>query len=55
MILHKYLWENSLDTINWFENIENKKNTAFTQFDMIDIYSSISKEQQVHRINIARI
>ena len=37
-------WRISLDAINWFENIDNKKSTTFIQFDVTDFYSSISKE-----------
>ena len=46
--------KNSLNAINWFVNIENKKNTTFIQFNIIDFYPSVSKEQLLHSISIAR-
>ena len=32
------LGKNSLQTINWFTNIENKKSTIFIQIDIIDFF-----------------
>ena len=47
------LWKNSLDTINWFVDIENEKYNTFIQFDIIDFYPSISKELLLlHSLNI---
>ena len=48
------IWQNSLETINWFNNIKNKKSTIFIQFDIIDFYPSISKELQINSINFAK-
>ena len=38
------LWGNSMDTIDWFKNIKNKKMSTFIQFDIIEIYPSITRE-----------
>ena len=38
------LWKNSDSVIQWFENIENKHNVKFIQFDICYYYGSISKE-----------
>ncbi len=29
-------WKNSLDIIDWFKNIKNKRSTAFIQFNIIE-------------------
>ena len=49
-----YLWKNSLDTINWFNNIKNKNSTTFIQCDMIDFYPSISKELLIDSIDFPK-
>ena len=38
------LEENSLETIDWFKNINNKKWSTFIQFDIIEFYLSITRE-----------
>ena len=30
--------------IKWFDNLKNKNDLKFLQFDIVDYYSSISKE-----------
>ena len=47
------MWKNSLETIDWFRNIRNKSIT-FIQFDIIEIYSSISKELLLKTFNHTR-
>ena len=37
-------WHNSNDVIKWFNNIKNKNNCTFTQFDIVEFYPSITKE-----------
>ena len=37
-------WHNTDDVINWFNNIKNKQNCTFVQFDIEEFYPSISKE-----------
>ena len=51
---HKYnLWKNSMDTIDWFRKIKDKKRSTFVQFDVIEFYPSISKELLVRILNHA--
>ena len=52
---HKYnLWKNSMDTIDWFKNIKDKKRSTFVQFDIIEFYPSITKELLLRSLNHAR-
>ena len=52
---HKYiLWKNSMDTIDWFRKIKDKKRSTFVQFDIIEFYPSITKELLVRSLNHAR-
>ena len=52
---HKYnLWKNSMDTIDWFRKIRDKKRSTFVQFDIIEFYPSITKELLVRSLNHAR-
>ena len=52
---HKYnLWKNSMDTIDWFRKIKNKKRSTFVQFDIIEFYPSITKELSVRSLKHAR-
>ncbi len=37
------LWKNSMDTIDWFRKIKDKKRFTFVQFDIIVFYPSITK------------
>ena len=37
-------WRNTSDVIQWFKGIENKKEHAFIQFDVVDFYPSISEQ-----------
>ena len=48
------LWKNSLDTINWFKNIKNKKRSTFIQFVIIEFYPSITRELLIKSLNHAR-
>ena len=51
---HKYnLWENSMDTIDWFRKIKDKKRSTFVQFVIIEFYPSITKELLVRSLNHA--
>ena len=55
MSSHKYnLWKNSMDTIDWFKKIKDKKRSTFVQFDIIEFYPSITKELLVRSLNHAR-
>ena len=52
---HKYnQWKNSMDTIDWFRKIKDKKRSTFVQFDIIEFYPSITKELLVRSLNHAR-
>ena len=48
------LWKNIYDAIKWFKNINNKRNTTFIQFNIMDFYPSIMKELLFNSINLAR-
>ena len=37
-------WKNTNNVISWFNNIENKKDCTFIQFDIKDFYPSITEE-----------
>ena len=37
-------WKNTSNVINWFNNIENKKDFSFIQFDIKEFYPSITEE-----------
>ena len=41
--LHCNQWRNILNVINWFQDIPNKGNCIFIQFDMEQFYPSITK------------
>ena len=48
------LWQNSLDTIEWFKNIKHKNKTTLVQFDFMDFYPSVTKELLLQSFNLAR-
>ena len=51
---HKYnLWKNSMDTIDWFRKIKDKKRSTFLQFDIIVFYPSITEELLVRSLDPA--
>ena len=37
-------WRNTASVISWFTNIQNKRNSKFLKFDIVDFYPSISQE-----------
>ena len=43
-----------MDTIDWFRKIKNKKRSTFVQFDIIELYPSITKELLVRSLNHTR-
>ena len=45
------LWKNSLDTINWFKNIKNKKRSTFIKFNIIEFYPSITRQLLLKSLN----
>ena len=47
-------WQNTGAVINWFKNIENKKNKKFIVFDVVNFYPSISAELMEAAIEWAR-
>ena len=52
---HEYkLWKNSMDTIDGFKNIRDKKRSTFVQFDIIEFHPSITRELILRRLNHAR-
>ena len=47
-------WQETSTVINWFRNIKNKKKCIFMQFDIEEIYLSISKELLLKAITYAK-
>ena len=47
-------WQNTNAVIKWFKIIENKKNRKFLQFDVVNLYPSISAELMEAAIEWAR-
>ena len=50
---HSNLWGNSYETIEWFRKIKNKSKATFMQFDIIDLYPSITKNILIDSISYA--
>ena len=48
------LLKDSLDIIDWFKNIKNKKRSTFIQFDIIEFYLSFTRELLLKSLNHAR-
>lgn len=48
------LWKDFSDAIKWFQNITNKKNATFIQFNIIDFYPSISEDLLLNSLNFAK-
>ena len=42
-LLHVNQWKNSASVIEWFWNIEDKKNCTFIKFDIREFYPSITE------------
>ena len=47
------LWKNNQSVITWFNNIPNKKDLKFIQFDICDFYPSITKDLILKAIGFA--
>ena len=47
-------WKTRSNLINWFNNIENKKNCSFIQFDIKEFYPSITEEILEKAISFAK-
>ena len=47
-------WKNTKNVTAWFQDIENKKNCSFTQFDIEEFYPSISKDLLLNSIEYAK-
>ena len=47
-------WKNTSNVINWFNNIENKKDCSFIQFDIKEFYPSITEEILEEAISFAK-
>ena len=48
-------WKNSDSVIEWFKNIEDKKNCAFVKFDIKEFYPSITESILDNAINFAKL
>ena len=47
-------WKNSDDVIEWFQNINDKRNCVFVQFDIEEFYPSISKRLVCKALDYAK-
>lgn len=47
------LWRNTQSVLEWFNAIENKQNAAFTCFDIVDFYPSITEKLLFEAIDFA--
>ena len=47
-------WKNTGDVIKWFDNINDKGNCIFVQFDIAEFYPSISKDLVLKSIDYAK-
>ena len=47
-------WENTSDAISWFKNINNKKKSSLLNFDVENLYPSISVKRLIDAINFAK-
>ena len=47
-------WKNTSNVINWFNNIENKKDCFFIQCDIKEFYPSITEEILEKAISFAK-
>ena len=47
-------WKNTNDVINWFDNINDKQECSFVQFDIKDFYPSITEEILDNAVNFAK-
>ena len=47
-------WRNTQAVIEWFKNIEDKKNSTFIKFDIVEYYPSILEDLLTKAINFAK-
>ena len=47
-------WKNSFSVIEWFENLQNKKELSFLQFDIVEFYPNITENLLKKAINYAQ-
>ena len=47
-------WQNRQVVITWFKSIENKKSSSFIKFNIVELYSSISKELLTKSMHYAK-
>ena len=47
-------WKNTCSTVTWFENLPNKKNLHFIQFDIVNFYPSISENLLMQALQWAK-
>ena len=47
-------WKNTSDVLTWFDNITNKRNASFINFDVESFYPSISMKLFTESINFAK-
>ena len=51
---HKYnLWKNSMDTIDWFRKIRDKKRSTFVQFDIIEFVEKKNSRRAILKVQAA--
>ena len=47
-------WKNTFSTVEWFQNLKDKKSLHFIQFDIVDFYPSITENLLQKSLNYAR-
>ena len=47
-------WKNTSDAISWYKDINNKKQSSFANFDVENLYPSISEKLLIDAINFAK-
>ena len=47
-------WKNTSDATSWFKNINNKKQSSFTNFDIENFFPSISEKLLTDALNLAK-
>ena len=48
------LWRNTDEVITWFSNIEEKDQYVFIEFDVVELYPSISEQLLTNALNVGK-
>ena len=47
-------WKNSMEVTKWFEKLNDKRNKCFINFDIVELYSSITKPYLIDAIKFSK-